>query len=253
MRSNLGTDRRGKEPVHSAPARASERDSVVDVRKQVTRLVICCVALAGWAVFIFCMSANDGTASMGLSDGVTAWFANTFWPGFSDLSPADQLAFVESLSFPVRKAAHFSEYAVLGLLAFATIHQVGKVLQVRRGHARSGAFANPAVPAGRRVATAVDGGAGSQGATASASRAPRAHTMRPASRTSHALLPQAAVAVAFAFLYACLDEFHQLFVAGRCGQPFDVAVDTSGALVAVVAALLVSRYRTCRRSSRSDS
>lgn len=242
MRSNLGTDCRGKEPARSAAVCASECDSAVDVRKQVRKLVVCCVALVAWAMFIFCMSANDGTASMGLSDGVTAWFARAFWPGFSDLSPADQLAFVESLSFPVRKAAHFSEYAVLGLLAFATFHQVGKVLQVRRGHARSGAFANPTVLAGLG-ATTVDGGAGSQGATASASRAPRAHTMRPASRTSHALLSQAAAAVAFAFLYACLDEFHQLFVAGRCGQPADVAIDTSGALVAVVVAFAIARHR----------
>ncbi len=242
MRSNLGMDCGGKEPARSEVVCASERDSAVDVRKQVMRLVVCCLALAAWAVFIFCMSANDGMASMGLSDGVTAWFARAFWPGFSDLSPADQLAFVESLSFPVRKAAHFSEYAVLGLLAFATFHQVVKVLQVHRGHARSGAFANLAVPAGSG-ATAADEGAGSSGATASASRAPRAYTMRPASRMSHALLPQAAAAVAFAFLYACLDEFHQLFVAGRCGQPFDVAIDTSGALVAVAIAFAIARHR----------
>ena len=32
-----------------------------------------------------------------------------------------------------------------------------------------------------------------------------------------------------AFVYACFDEFHQLFVAGRSGQPFDVGVDTGSA------------------------
>lgn len=34
------------------------------------------------------------------------------------------------------------------------------------------------------------------------------------------------------FLYACTDEFHQLFVLGRAGRLRDVFIDTSGAIVA---------------------
>ena len=225
MRSNLGTNRRGKEPARSDAVCASEHDSAVDVRKQVRKLVVCCLALAAWAVFIFFMSANDGTASTGLSDGVTAWFARAFWPGFSDLSPADQLAFVESLSFPVRKAAHFSEYAVLGLLALATLFQARAVARSRRKRAGlgAGAAAGPVASAGP-TAPAV---------------APAAPAEAPAKARGRSLALMGALAVAFSFLYACLDEFHQLFVDGRCGQPFDVAVDTSGALVAVAVALIV--------------
>lgn len=37
-------------------------------------------------------------------------------------------------------------------------------------------------------------------------------------------------AVAFCALYACGDEFHQLFVDGRAGRLFDVGVDTAGAI-----------------------
>ena len=225
MRSNLGTNRRGKEPARSDAVCASEHDSAVDVRKQVRKLVVCCLALAAWAVFIFFTSANDGTASTGLSDGVTAWFARAFWPGFSDLSPADQLAFVESLSFPVRKAAHFSEYAVLGLLALATLFQARAVARSRRKRAGlgAGAAAGPVASAGP-TAPAV---------------APAAPAEAPAKARGRSLALMGALAVAFSFLYACLDEFHQLFVDGRCGQPFDVAVDTSGALVAVAVALIV--------------
>lgn len=242
MRSSLGTNCRGKEPACSDAVCASEHDSAVDVRKQVRKLVVCCLALAAWAVFIFCMSANDGTASMGLSDGVTAWFARAFWPGFSDLSPADQLAFVESLSFPVRKAAHFSEYAVLGLLALATLFQARAVARSRRKRAGLGAGLG---------ASAAAGSVASTGPTAPAV-APAAPAEASAKACGRSLALTGALAVAFAFLYACLDEFHQLFVDGRCGQPFDVAVDTSGALVAVAVALVIDRFRA-RRSSRKVS
>lgn len=38
-------------------------------------------------------------------------------------------------------------------------------------------------------------------------------------------------AIFFCFLFACTDEFHQLFVDKRTGQFFDVLVDTSGACI----------------------
>lgn len=41
-----------------------------------------------------------------------------------------------------------------------------------------------------------------------------------------------------AALYACTDEFHQLFVPGRSGQFKDVLIDSSGALVGVLLCLL---------------
>lgn len=39
------------------------------------------------------------------------------------------------------------------------------------------------------------------------------------------------VSVLFCFLYASFDEFHQLFVDGRCGQLSDVIIDSSGSIV----------------------
>ena len=111
------------------------------------------------------------------------------------MSPGEQAAVVESLSFPVRKAGHFSEYAVLGLLTFATLRQVQAL----------------------RVSQAL--------------------------RNARKIVPAAAGAVTIAFVYACFDEFHQLFVAGRSGQPFDVGIDTAGALVAVAIAAAVVRMR----------
>jgi VanZ family protein len=39
--------------------------------------------------------------------------------------------------------------------------------------------------------------------------------------------------VCLAFLYACTDEFHQLFVPGRSGRMIDVLIDTAGAFLGV--------------------
>lgn len=167
-------------------------------RGQCARLAACVVVLVLWMGFIFFMSANDGDHSQGMSDGVTSLVLSAVWPGYSGMSLDEQMAVVESLSFPVRKAGHFSEYAVLGLLAFAALRQ--------------------------------------------------AQTLRPSQvlLNTRKIAPAATGAVIVAFLYACFDEFHQLFVAGRSGQPFDVGVDTAGALVAVAIAAAVARVRERR-------
>jgi VanZ family protein len=41
------------------------------------------------------------------------------------------------------------------------------------------------------------------------------------------------------FLYACTDEFHQLFVSGRGSSFRDVLIDTSGAFFGLIASLLI--------------
>lgn len=43
----------------------------------------------------------------------------------------------------------------------------------------------------------------------------------------------------FCFLYACSDEFHQSFVDGRGASFFDCLIDTSGAFLGLIAALLL--------------
>ena len=42
------------------------------------------------------------------------------------------------------------------------------------------------------------------------------------------------VSVITSFLYACTDDFHQLFVAGRTSQFTDVLIDTSGAIIGAI-------------------
>lgn len=52
-------------------------------------------------------------------------------------------------------------------------------------------------------------------------------------------LSAAASALALCILYACSDEWHQTFVAGRSGRASDVLVDTIGSLIGLAAAGLL--------------
>jgi len=51
----------------------------------------------------------------------------------------------------------------------------------------------------------------------------------------------AGIALLVAAVYASTDEFHQSFVPGRTASVYDVLIDTSGAFVALTAAMLVRK------------
>ena len=56
-------------------------------------------------------------------------------------------------------------------------------------------------------------------------------------------------ATAVAFLYAVSDEVHQSFVDGRHGSPVDVAIDTVGIGLALLAWIVATRRRERRRAA----
>lgn len=49
----------------------------------------------------------------------------------------------------------------------------------------------------------------------------------------------ALLSILFSFIYACSDEYHQLFVQGRTGQVIDVVIDTCGAIFGVTIVWLI--------------
>jgi len=51
--------------------------------------------------------------------------------------------------------------------------------------------------------------------------------------------------ILFCFIYACSDEIHQLFSAGRDGKIMDVLIDTSGSIVSVICLEFIS-YIICK-------
>ena len=47
------------------------------------------------------------------------------------------------------------------------------------------------------------------------------------------------IPIVLSFLYACTDEFHQLFVEGRTSQSTEVLIDTSGAIIGAIIFLVL--------------
>jgi hypothetical protein len=47
------------------------------------------------------------------------------------------------------------------------------------------------------------------------------------------------MSIPICFLYACSDEFHQLFIDGRSGNLTDILIDTSGAVLSTLLAIIV--------------
>lgn len=50
------------------------------------------------------------------------------------------------------------------------------------------------------------------------------------------------LAIFICFLYACTDEFHQLFIPGRTSKVFDVMVDTCGSMLSISFILLFRSF-----------
>ena len=111
---------------------------------------------------------------------------------------------LKTLIFFVRKTAHFTEYAILGLLFYLNLKHHSNQKQSLKHHSNQ--------------------------------------------KQSPKLF---ALAVLFSALYACTDEFHQLFVPGRTGQIFDVFVDTLGATFGCLIVLVVQKIRG-RRAKKSE-
>lgn len=82
-------------------------------------------------VMIYCFSAQTGAESGAMSGRITMWILNLVVPGFGDFSPEKQETIRSTVSFVVRKLAHFSEYALLGFSLMLHIAQIEKKIAVR--------------------------------------------------------------------------------------------------------------------------
>lgn len=177
--------------------------------------VLNALLLVAWCAFIFGMSSANGSTSQGYSDGFIARFLSAVYPGFDALSMAERASIESAFSFPVRKAAHFTEYLILAVLA-------GNL--IRLGLRRRGRGAAAGAAAGAASGDAAGSAAAGVSVSGSASAAPAGS---PAALGPKPL----AAAWAFCVAFACSDEFHQVFVDGRSAQIFDVCVDAAGALL----------------------
>lgn len=83
--------------------------------------LITSVLLIAWMALIFSMSAQNATESDKTSGNVIECFLSVFYPGFDGLSEVSKAELISPFQFIARKTAHFSAYAVLGLLSFLTV------------------------------------------------------------------------------------------------------------------------------------
>ena len=81
-----------------------------------TKFILRCIPAVLCMMMIFVFSSHTAAESSGVSGGLIASFAERLHPGFEEMSETDQQQYIESWQFLVRKTAHFSIYALLGLL-----------------------------------------------------------------------------------------------------------------------------------------
>lgn len=73
-----------------------------------------------WMVFIFFMSSAGQETSDGQSDAVCDLIGSIFVEDYEDLPPEEKAEWQDRITFPVRKGAHMTEYAILGALLALT-------------------------------------------------------------------------------------------------------------------------------------
>lgn len=96
-------------------------------------LILSIVAVVAMCGFIFYMSSFPADESTELSMGVVWHIIGFIVPGYDQMSLAEQLYWQEALDHPVRKTAHFLEYAVLGALMLNMLWQIAKARRTSSG------------------------------------------------------------------------------------------------------------------------
>ena len=89
--------------------------------KKIFKPLVSWLLVIAWMILIFTMSAQGRVESDRSSTGVSRMIASIFVRGWNDMTDAAQAEVIDSIHFWVRKAAHFSLYAILGVLSFIAI------------------------------------------------------------------------------------------------------------------------------------
>ena len=82
------------------------------------RIILFAILAALWCGVIFFLSSENSAESSRRSGEVVTTICEVFVPNFETYPQEKQSEIVESMSFSVRKAAHFTAYAVLGAFLF---------------------------------------------------------------------------------------------------------------------------------------
>ncbi len=183
------------------------------LKKRTLKRTILTALTIAWMIFIFFMSSMEQEESASQSSTVIDFICSVFIRGYSEMPPAGKLEMQEKLTFPVRKGAHMTEYAILGMLLSLTVYEYFVVYE---------------------NFTVKNSGLLSE-------------SQESQEISEKKALPPALV---IGFLYACSDEIHQIFVRGRSGEIRDVLIDTTGVLAG---AFLVTYFLPALSDRRKKS
>lgn len=201
-----------------------------DSRQKVAYILSIVLVLAMLCV-IFRFSAADATHSSHLSEGVCIRLVRELSAVFPQQFPEEKLVKVaEAIEYPVRKCAHFTEYAVLGITVNLYLWICYR-MEIFSGRKKK--TTEQGVIAQKNVIL-PDSKNGGQGVIAQESAIQKTETVKREAGAAEqkiklsiwAFIIRAEI---FCALYACSDEFHQYFVPGRSCKFFDVCVDSTGA------------------------
>lgn len=167
---------------------------------------------------IFRFSAANATHSSHLSEGVCIRLVRELSAIFPQKFPEEKLVKVaEAIEYPVRKCAHFTEYAVLGItvnLYLWTCYQM-EIFQGKKKKVTEIQWTEEKL---QKITE--------QEAIIQENLLPKIENIEQKKLSIWNFLIRAEI---FCALYACSDEFHQYFVPGRSCKLFDVCVDSTGA------------------------
>ena len=216
-------------------AKADSRQKAVYILSVVLVLAMLCV--------IFRFSAADATHSSHLSEGVCIRLVRELSAVFPQQFPEEKLVKVaEAIEYPVRKCAHFTEYAVLGItvnfylwMCYRLEMLSGrkkKATEVQRTKGRLQKTVDEEAREHENLLPEIENieqRVIAQESTTKETEIDKCEVEATEQKVKLSIWNFIIRAEIFCALYACSDEFHQYFVPGRSCKFFDVCVDSTGA------------------------
>ena len=94
---------------------------VVNMKKSKILIITSWTAVILWMLVIFCFSAQNADQSSGTSGGFAKFLAKILYRDFNTIDKPSQDILINKCQFIVRKTAHFTVYATLGILTYMAV------------------------------------------------------------------------------------------------------------------------------------
>lgn len=206
-----------------------ENFTKADIRQKVVYILSVMLVIIMLCV-IFRFSAADATHSSHLSEGVCIRLVRELNSIFPQQFPKEKLVKVaEAIEYPVRKCAHFTEYAVLGItvnLYLWICYWIERLSDRKEKTTEQEVIAQKnIIPDSKNTEQRIV----AQKPAMQEIEVDKQAVETVGRKIKLSIWNFVIRAEIFCALYACSDELHQYFVPGRSCKFFDVCVDSTGA------------------------